>query len=96
MDKTIVAEHYKILAKHYPDMNITQLGLVVAMVGVIRSSMGHEDAGSTIRDYIHTSGLSDDIITCIDFLEREVLAMKKSKIDIDYWKRGNSGGFRDE
>ena len=96
MDNTVISEHYKLLSKHYPSMNITQLGLVVGMLGVIRASMGHEDAESTIRDYIHKEGLSDDVITCLDFLEREVLGLKKSKIDIDYWKIGNTGRFRDD
>jgi hypothetical protein len=27
-------------------------------------------------------------------LEREILGIKKSRIDIDFWKKGNTGSFR--
>ncbi len=94
MDKTNVANHYKIIDKYYPNMNIAQLGMVVAMLGVIRASMGHENAIGTIDNYIHPNMLSNDIRQCLDYLEREVLGIKKSRIDMDYWKRGNRGAFR--
>ena len=82
------------MLKAYPNMNITQLGMAVLYVGSIRSAMGHEGAASTVRDYIHKAGLNPDIALCIEFLEREVLCLSKSKVDIDYWKRGNKGEFR--
>lgn len=94
MDKTVIHKHWDIVSKHYPGMSITQLGMVVLMIGVIRSSMGHEDAVSTIRDYIHKEDLSPEIRQCVDFIEREFISMMKSKIDIDFWKKGNSGEFR--
>ena len=56
--------------------------------------MGHEGVRGTIDNYIHKDDLSPAIRECIDFLEREILAIKKSRIDIDYWKRGNKGSFR--
>ena len=56
--------------------------------------MGHENARGTINDYIHKDNLSPAVRDCIDFLEREILAIKKSRIDIDYWKRGRKGEFR--
>lgn len=90
----ILEKHIKIIKEHYPDLNITQLGMVVLMLGVIRASMGHENATSTLTDYIHPKYLNKDIRLCIDYLEREVLAIKRSKIDIDYWKRGKLGSFR--
>lgn len=80
----------------YPNMSITQLGMVVLYIGSIRSSMGHEDAKSTIRDYIHKEMLPPDIVQCLDFIECEVLALRKSKVDIDFWKKGNTGQFRPE
>lgn len=90
-----VADHYKIIAKHYPNMNITQLGLVVLMLGAIRSSMGHEGAKGTLVSYINKDMLSEEVKECIEFLEREILRVKKSRIDIDFWKFGNTGQFRD-
>ena len=78
----------------YPNMSITQLGMVVLMLGSIRSSMGHEDARSTLMDYIHKELLSPEVMQCVDFIECEVMAMRKSKVDIDYWKKGNKGEFR--
>ena len=82
------------MLESYPNMSVTQLGRVVLYIGSIRSCMGHEDAESTIRDYIHKEILPADIVQCLDFLEREVLALKKSRVDIDYWKVGNKGEFR--
>ena len=79
----------------YPNMGVTQLGMTVLMLGAIRSNMGHEDAESTLRDYIHKSILSPDVAQCVEFLEREILALKRSRVDIDYWKIGNTGAFRD-
>ena len=82
------------MLKAYPNMSITQLGMVLLYLGSIRSCMGHEDARSTLRDYIHKDELSTDIAQCVDFIECEILALRKSKVDIDYWKKGNSGEFR--
>jgi len=87
-------EYITPMLEAYPNMNITQLGMVVLYVASIRSNMGHESAVSTIRDYIHKEGLSPDIALCVDFLERELLCLTKSKVDIDFWKRGNQGSFR--
>ncbi len=89
-----IDEIYGYITKFYPDLNITQLGMACLMLGGIRASMGHENAVSTIQDYIHPNHLSPNVRKCLDFIEREVLAIKKSKIDIDYWKRGNKGEFR--
>ncbi len=94
MDKDIVSKHYEIINKHYPKMNLTQLGMLVATLGVLRASMGHEHAKSTIENYIHPNALMPEVRQCLDFLEREILGIKKSKIDIDYWKIGNRGSFR--
>ena len=94
MDKTLIGKHYELIDIHYPGMNIAQLGMVVAMLGVIRSSLGHEGAKGTIETYIHKDQLSKEICQCIDFLEREVIGIKKSKIDVDFWKRGREGAFR--
>ena len=94
MDNSIVTKHLGIVAEHYPDMNITQLGMVCLMIGVIRASMGHEHGIGTVENYIHPKYLDKDVRKCLDFLEREVLALKRSKIDIDYWKRGKKGSFR--
>jgi hypothetical protein len=96
MDDTVLQAHADIINKNYPNMNLLQLGMVVAMLGVLRSSMGHESAKSTLRDYISFDNLSPDVKQCLDFLRREVMGMNKSKIDIDYWKRGNKGEFRPE
>ena len=93
MDNSIISKHLGIIAKHYPNMNITQLGMLVAMLGVIRATMGHEAVRGTIEQYIHPKYLSKDLRRCLDYLEREVLAIKCSKIDIDYWKRCKSGVF---
>ena len=94
MDIDIVKKHVDIIAKHYPSINLLQLGLTISMLGVIRASMGHENARSTIESYIHTNRLSPSVRQCVDFIEREILAIKRSKIDIDFWKRGNMGKFR--
>ena len=88
MDKTVINKHYEILAKYYPSMNITQLGMVCGMLGVIRASMG------TVDNYIHPEGLSAEVRECLDFIQREIMGIKKSRIDIDYWNTGNKGGFR--
>jgi hypothetical protein len=95
VDKSIILKHYNIISKYYPDLDITQLGLVIMMLGVIRASMGHEDAKGTLQSYIHKEDLSDINKECLDFLEREILSIRKSKIDIDFWKKGNKGQFRE-
>lgn len=78
----------------YPNMNITQLGMTVLYLAAIRSNMGHENCQSTVRDYIHKEGLTPDVALCLEFLEREILSLRKSRVDIDYWKVGNKGEFR--
>ncbi len=93
-DKSIIIKHYEIISKHYPNMDLTQLGMLVATLGALRATMGHEHAKGTIENYIHPSLLSPEVRQCVDFLEREILGIKKSKIDIDFWKRGNKGRFR--
>ena len=94
MDKTLIQRHYDMVLSHYPNLNLEQLGLVMLMLCSIRASMGHESVKGTIYNYIHKDDLSPAVRECIDFLEREILAIKKSRIDIDYWKRGNEGQFR--
>ena len=93
MNDTIL-KHYEVMAKYYPNLDISQLGLTLLMLGAIRASMGHERVAGTIENYIHTTHLEPKVRQCVDFIEREVLAIKKSKIDIDYWKRGDSGSFK--
>ena len=92
--KNTLYRNASIIEKAYPELNILQLGMVVANLGALRASMGHEDAKGTVENYIHKDGLSPGVYQCVDFLEREILAIKKSKIDIDFWKKGKSGGFR--
>ena len=94
MDKSVVVKHYGTVARYYPGMDITQLGLTALMVGVIRASMGHEASKGTVSEYIHPKHLSKEVRQCLDYLEREVLGLKRSRIDVDYWKRGNAGSFR--
>lgn len=94
MDDSILSKHIEIVNKHYPEIDLTQLGLVTLYLGLIRATMGHESAIGTIENYIHPEMLSPDVRNCLDYLEREVLGIKRSKIDIDYWKRGNKGEFR--
>ncbi len=94
MDKSILDRHLGVVAGAYPNLNINQLGMLVIMLGVIRSSMGHENAIGTIENYIHPNELSKEVRLCLDYLEREVLGIKRSKIDIDYWKTGKRGAFR--
>ena len=94
MDKTVLQKNASVIDKHYPNMNILQLGLLVSQLGILRAWMGHEGARGTIENYIHPKYLSDNVRQCLDFLEREVLALKKSKLDIDFWKRGKEGSFR--
>lgn len=94
MDKSVISGHLAIISKHYPNLNISQLGLVLVFLASLRASMGHEGARGTVLSYIHKKQLSPDIKMCVDFLEREVLRLKKSKIDIGYWKFGKTGSFR--
>ena len=94
MDIDVIAKHWEIIAKRYPDMNVGQLGVVVCLLGALRATMGHESVKGTITEYIHPAELTDDVRQCLDFLEREILGIKRSLIDIDYWKRGNEGSFR--
>ena len=94
MDKDIIKKHYDMVLSHYPNLNLEQLGLVCLLLCSLRATMGHESARGTIYNYIHKDDLSSAVRGCIDFLEREILAIKKSRIDIDYWKRGNQGQFR--
>jgi len=94
MDIDVIAKHWSIIADKYPDMNIGQMGMIVCLLGSLRASMGHEGVKGTITEYIHPSELTPDVRQCLDFLEREILCIKKSRIDIDYWKRGNEGSFR--
>ena len=94
MDKSIPAKHIEMIQAHYPGMNLLQLGLVCTLLGAIRASMGHESVSGTIENYIHPKQLTPDVRQCLDFIEREILAIKRSKIDVDYWKRGNTGSFR--
>ena len=87
-------KHWEMVTAHYPALDVRQLGMACIMLGALRASMGHEHAKNTIECYIHKEHLSQGVRECIDYLEREVLGLKKSKIDIDYWKRGNVGNFR--
>jgi len=96
MDNDIILKHYELVFSHYPNLDLEQLGLVMLILCSLRATMGHEGIRGTIINYIHKDGLSAEVRECIDFLEREILAIRKSKIDIDYTKRGNGGGFRDE
>jgi hypothetical protein len=82
------------MAQAYPEMNLLQLGLACFTLGALRSILGHEGARGTVRDYIHPLHLTADTRQCIDFLEREILAIKKSKVDVDFTKYGNGGSFR--
>jgi hypothetical protein len=68
--------------------------MLVANLGVLRASMGHENAHGTLRDYIHKEAMSPGVAQCVDFVEREIVGLNKSKIDIDFWKHGNKGSFR--
>ena len=95
-DKSIIQKHYDMVFSHYPNLNLEQLGLVMLMLCSLRASMGHENVRGTINDYIHKDNLSPAVRECIDFLEREILAIRKSKIDIDYWKKGNTSSWRPE
>ena len=92
--KTDLLKYTLPILEAYPEMNITQLGMVMLYLGSIRHLMGHEDARSTLNDYIHKEALSPDIQKCVDFLECEIFAIRKSKVDVDYWKKGNQGKFR--
>ena len=83
MDNDIIKKHYEMVLSHYPNLNLEQLGLVVLMVCAIRDSLGHKNARGTIYDYIHKDDLSPGVRECIDFLEREILDIHKSKLDID-------------
>ena len=94
MDDSVIAKHYEMISKTYPTIDATQLGMVMILLASLRSTMGHEGIRGTIDNYIHVKQLSDDIRICLDFIERELLAIKKSKLDIDYWKIGNTGDFR--
>ena len=94
MDNDILKKHIAIIAKHYPKLNLMQLGMMVMMLGVLRATMGHEHAKGTVKEYIHKEIMSDDVKMCVDFMEREILGIKKSKIDIDFWKFGKAGRFR--
>ncbi len=94
MTKDTSLEYAAPILEAYPGMNITQLGMVMIYLASIRATLWHESCASTVRDYIHKEELSEEVAKCVDFLEREILCLTKSKVDIDYWKRGNKGGFR--
>lgn len=94
--KDNVLSNIEMICKAYPNLDITQLGLTVLHLAAIRAKMGHENASSTIKDYIHEEQLSNGVSMCVDLLARELFAIRRSKIDIDYWKKGNKGEFRDE
>ena len=84
----VLVKQLSIINKHYPDMDITQLGLTVLILGALRSMMGHEHDQGTLESYINQQGLSDGVKKCVDYIQREFLGTHKSKIDIDLWKRG--------
>ena len=89
MDNTILSRHMEIIGRYYPNMSITQLGLVVLLLGSLRAVMGHEYAKGTVDNYIHAKHLNPKIRQCLDYIEREVMGLKSSRIDIDVWKHGN-------
>ena len=82
------------IEKKYPGLNVLQLGFITLYLGYLRCLMGHENARSTLRDYIHPEILPNDIRLCVDFIEREIFALTKSKLDIDFYKMGNRSRFR--
>ena len=88
MDNSTIKAQLDMVLSHYPKINIEQLGLVCIMLAAIRVTLGHESVKGTIENYVHPSQLSKDVRLCLDFLEREILAIKCSKIDVDYWKFG--------
>lgn len=78
------------IEKKYPSLDIMQLGLATLTLGGLRSILGHEFASDTLRDYIHISATNYEadpsLKMVIDFMERELFGMAKSKIDIDKYK----------
>ena len=91
----VLLKYMDILEQHYPGINIAQLGVVMAILGVLGNTMGHEGIKGTMADYIHPENITDPgVKQCIDFINREILAGKPSRIAIDGWKRGNKTGKR--
>ena len=91
-----LVKHFEVVSKHYSNLDITQLGLVVLMLGALRSSMGHEHAQGTLKSYINQQGLSEGVSKCADYIQREVFGTHKSKIDIDLWKTGKKKSVKIE
>lgn len=78
----------------YPTLNITRLGMVVMLLGGLRVILGHNKARDTFRDYTHLlkiPGTDDELKMIIDFLEREIFSLTKSRMDIDVYKSCGKG-----
>ena len=84
MDDAAIRIFQTILTK-YPNLTPIKLGSILMMLGGMRHQLGHEGViGSLI--YAHPDESDLECIDCIDFLLREVLAIKPSKLDTSHWK----------
>ena len=94
MDIDIIAKHIELIEKHYPGINIVQIGIITLLLGSLRATMGHEYSKATLDNYIHVKHMKPNIRKCLDFIEREVLGIKSSRIDIDRYKMGNKSRYK--
>ena len=94
MIESILEAGIEKIDSEYPGLDILQLGFVVLHLAHLRHILGHENARSTLRDYVHTEGMSGGVKLCVEFIEREIFALTKSKLDVDFYKMGNQSSFR--
>jgi hypothetical protein len=81
----------------YPGLNVLQLGVLTLLLGALRATYGHDNAGFTLRDYSHgimVPSTSAEVKLCLEFLEREIFAFTKSRIDIDVYHTGKNARIK--
>lgn len=103
--RSVVSRFVEVGQEKYPNINLLQLGTVTYLLGIMSNILGHEGSRGTMSDYIHPEGMNDrGVIKCLDFLYREILALKDSRIAIGRWHKGNRvaprrmepGGWREK
>ena len=89
----------EMIEKKYPNLDLQQLGSCIMTIGMLRVTLGHDNGSDSVRDYVHVikSGeASVEIIECMEFLEREIFGLTKSRLDIDTYQTGNKKNIKQE
>ena len=78
MDLDVIGKHIELIEKHYPGINIVQMGIVALLLGSLRATMGHEYSTGALDNYIHVKHLKPKIKQC--YYNSQMLALQNPRI----------------